>query len=330
VNDFGGLVLVDAVSWKYSVIIPNFNSGELLPRMLDSIPVRNDIQIIVVDDISTDGSYEKWKAEPRYQQVRFMQAAKKVYAGGARNIGLSKAKGEYVLFADSDDIFSDRAFEIFDQEVAGEQDIILFRTSSFIEGTNKSGDRDSYRNKRLRLAPRQAALGAVGPVAKLVSNAFIRRHNLYFSEVIAANDIAFSIKAACLAETVKVVHQVVYRISQSENSLTATVSLEKSLSRVREQSKRIYLVRKYHRVAVFRYCLMHSLLFRFEAYARELHSEEFDKVLSSYKKELGPAICILSTIIDKIPFAVKSLNLLFRTSAQMTLYLKKNSYSRKD
>ena len=43
-------------SVKYSIIIPNFNSGQLLGRLLESIPDREDIEVVVVDDKSTDGS----------------------------------------------------------------------------------------------------------------------------------------------------------------------------------------------------------------------------------------------------------------------------------
>ncbi len=310
----------------YSVVVPHYNSADGLSRLLDSIPLRDDIQVIVIDDISTDGSFAKCKLAPCYSHVTFIQAEKKCYAGGARNRALAIAEGDYVLFADSDDYFSAQAFVVFDRELRSGEDIILFKTASFIEGTDRPGNRDNYRNNRLLLDPRSAALGAVGPIAKLVKRALIRDHSLYFSEVIAANDIAFSVKSACLARTIKVVDEVVYHISQGDDSLTATVSLEKSLSRLQEQSKRIQLVKKYQPVAVFRYCLMHSLLVRFEAYAGELQSAAFDRELTRYKRELGLTICILSRVISKTPFAAKGLNYFFRWKTRLISIFRKPNF----
>lgn len=311
----------------YSVIIPHFNSAEMLPRMLDSIPRREDIQIIVVDDMSTDGSFGRGKKLSRFNHVHFINPGSKLYAGGARNHGLALAQGQYVLFADSDDYFAKGAFELFDHEIVTGKDLILFKSCSFIEGTDRPGDRDNYRNIRLLLEPRAAALGAVGPIAKLVKRSLITDHGLYFSEVIAANDIAFSVKAACLAETIVVVQQVVYCISQGGESLTASVSLEKSLSRLSEQSKRIRLVRKYQPVPVIRYCLMHSLLVRFESYARELHSGEFDQALDSYRSELGWFVCALSRVISKTPFAARGLQMLFRINKKLLKVHRKSELS---
>lgn len=316
--------------YEYSIIAPHYNSGELLPRMLDSIPRRDDIQVIVVDDCSTDGSFERWQADPAYGHVQFIQAEQKVYAGGARNLALAHAEGRYALFADSDDLFTDNAFEIFDREVASGEELILFKTCSFIESSGLPGNRDNYRNARLLQEPRAAALGAVGPIAKLVSMGLIRQHGLYFSEVIAANDIAFSVKAACLAKNIKVVQEVVYQISQGEESLTATVSLEKSMSRLNEQSKRISLVRKYKPVPVFRYCLMHSLLVRFEQLSAELKDRGFDQALAAYRKELGWVICIMSKIISKTPFAARSLVYIFRLQSRLASLFRRNNYLHQD
>lgn len=88
-----------------SIIIPVYNSSERLEACLDSIVAQTyeTIEVLIVDDCSTDGSLEICRAyEARYPYVHvFTKANEGVSA--ARNYGMSKAAGEYIQFADSDD-----------------------------------------------------------------------------------------------------------------------------------------------------------------------------------------------------------------------------------
>ena len=91
---------------KLSIIIPVYNEAPFLRRCLDSVSnAPNEVEIIVIDDASTDGSveicreYEK-KYDPRFRFVYFMLNRGVSYA---RNYGLSMAEGKYVTFLDSDD-----------------------------------------------------------------------------------------------------------------------------------------------------------------------------------------------------------------------------------
>ena len=270
---------------KYSIIIPHYNSAKLLLRLLRSIPDRKDVQVLVIDDLSDPGCFNSIVIDASNVSVYRME--KKGFAGGARNFGLSMALGDYVIFADSDDIFSESAFDVFDDAVESKCDLILFKTSSFVEGTDRVGSRDDYRNKRLLSRPRVAALGAVGPVAKLVSRQLIIEHGLYFSEVIAANDVAFSVKLACVAARINVIQKVVYLISQGSHTLSADVTLEKALSRLQEQRKRVSLVRKYRPVSLFKYCLSHSLFVGFMRHSARLRSDVYDEEFRKYQGDLG-------------------------------------------
>ena len=89
---------------NYSVIIPHHNIPALLQRCLDSIPERDDIQIIVVDD-NSDSNKVDFKKFPgigrRNVEIYYTKEGKG--AGFARNVGLKYAKGRYLIFADADD-----------------------------------------------------------------------------------------------------------------------------------------------------------------------------------------------------------------------------------
>ena len=101
---------------NYSIIIPHKNTPKLLQRCLNSIPVRNDVQIIIVDD-NSDPEIVDFKQFPGLNnpntEVIFTKEGKG--AGYARNTGLSKAVGKWTLFADSDDFYNYCINDIMDE-----------------------------------------------------------------------------------------------------------------------------------------------------------------------------------------------------------------------
>lgn len=88
----------------FSVVIPAFNRAELLPKTLDSVwhQTFTDFEIIVVDDGSTDDTLEYLRSLGGRVRV-FTQANKG--PGGARNLAAKHARGDYLAFLDSDDLW---------------------------------------------------------------------------------------------------------------------------------------------------------------------------------------------------------------------------------
>lgn len=113
---------------KVSVIIPVYNQEELVIRCLDSIPKRKDIEIIVINDGSTDNtilSLEKYQEEV-YENLKIITYDKNKGVSYARNQGLKVAKGEYILMVDSDDYIFPNEFErIMDKYLKG-RDMIYY------------------------------------------------------------------------------------------------------------------------------------------------------------------------------------------------------------
>ena len=97
-----------------SVIIPVYNAATYLPACLDSVLAQTcrDIEVIIVDDGSTDGSGKVCDDYVcRDARVRVIHREN----GGpsaARNEGLALAKGEYVAFVDSDDVVHERYLDV--------------------------------------------------------------------------------------------------------------------------------------------------------------------------------------------------------------------------
>lgn len=106
---------------KLSVIIPVLNQEELVIRCLESIPEKKDIEILVINDGSTDNTkinIEKYKRKKQRHNIRLYNLEKNHGVSYARNKGLANAKGEYVIFIDADDYIDTAIFnEIYEKEL---------------------------------------------------------------------------------------------------------------------------------------------------------------------------------------------------------------------
>ena len=96
----------------FSVIIPTYNRRELLRRAIASVWAQTvtDYEVIVVDDGSSDGTWEELQAlSSRVSALRQQNAG----PGAARNLGVEHAQGEYLAFLDSDDLWFPWSLETY-------------------------------------------------------------------------------------------------------------------------------------------------------------------------------------------------------------------------
>ena len=87
-----------------SVIIPTYNRAETINRAVTSVLSQSysKLEIIIVDDASTDNTYEVVK-EISDERVKYFKLESNLGGAGARNFGIEKAKGSFIAFQDSDD-----------------------------------------------------------------------------------------------------------------------------------------------------------------------------------------------------------------------------------
>lgn len=112
---------------KVSVIIPMYNAEDTIENTIKSIPKRDDVEIIVIDDGSTDKSAMKVAGTmiSRAGQPRQLFSKKNGGVATAINKGLELAEGEYVVFLGSDDDFYTDEFEKAMLELDG-TDLVYF------------------------------------------------------------------------------------------------------------------------------------------------------------------------------------------------------------
>ena len=95
-----------------SIIIPTYNRACLLPEAVNSAldQTFQDFELIIVDDGSTDGTEEQVKSFQDHR-IRYFRHQTNIGASAARNTGIRKAKGEYLAFLDSDDLWMPQKLE---------------------------------------------------------------------------------------------------------------------------------------------------------------------------------------------------------------------------
>ena len=101
-----------------SIIIPVYNRADLILKCLNSIPDRTDTEIIVVDDGSTDNTWEVISKIDRIKAIHQENAG----PGMARNTGLDIAQGDYIMFVDSDDYIYPDVFNYIMNDILPEED----------------------------------------------------------------------------------------------------------------------------------------------------------------------------------------------------------------
>ena len=114
---------------KVSVIIPVYNQEKLIIKAIESIPKRSDIEIIVIDDGSTDNTWNKLLqyTNDHEELINFILLYNKENKGVAYTVnkGYDNANGEYVVLLGSDDYFYTDKFEEIIKYLDG-TDLIYF------------------------------------------------------------------------------------------------------------------------------------------------------------------------------------------------------------
>lgn len=115
---------------KISVIIPFYNEEKLLSRALDSVPLGDDIQVILLDDGSTDNSWQIaldwWRekiADATGSMIHRWENNKGIAA--TMNLGFSLATGEYIVSLSADDYYV-IDFNQFRPYLDGKNDLVYF------------------------------------------------------------------------------------------------------------------------------------------------------------------------------------------------------------
>ena len=191
------------MSTKVSIIIPVYNSATYLQRCLDSVTRQSldNIEIICVDDGSTDSSYsilKEWAGKD-CRIVVLQQANGR--QGKARNTALAVAHGEYIGMVDSDDYIPADYFErLYNTAKRNDADIAVcgivkekrHRNKTVISYSKEIVKEDAVSKLHLCNCPPD-----FHPVNKLYRRSMLERLNLRFAENVQYEDVMFVLRAIC-------------------------------------------------------------------------------------------------------------------------------------
>ncbi|MDR1394433.1 MAG: glycosyltransferase [Bifidobacteriaceae bacterium] len=224
--------------FTYSIIVPTHNSGSYVERLIASIPRRSDIELIVIDDHSEPDQFAMTRQILEHSGIahwRLLPNNRGRGAGGARNLGVSEAGGDWLIFADSDDAFAPTFQDALERYATAETDLVLFRPAP--EPTETGVTRTAgYETIFDRGDIQEIGYRFPGVVWKWFRRSLVIDHGLVFSETMLSNDYLFSVTAFAYAQRPVIDNVAVYYASSRTGSLSYHKhSIDELLVRVRVQ-----------------------------------------------------------------------------------------------
>lgn len=217
---------------RFSIIIPNYNKGKYIDECLESIDCqtidKSKYEIIFVDDGSSDESVE---IASKYDNIKILHT-NRLLAGGARNAGIKQAKGEYLVFIDSDDFLcSNDVLEKLDNHIKGEDIIFL----------------DFYRQKDDETVLIESGEGDLGYQIENIktlgcpTKCFKRNIVTLFDEKCYYEDVFFTLYALCNSKSYSYFKEPFFTYRYVRNSITKTAEISsKKMTDVLIQLTKLY------------------------------------------------------------------------------------------
>jgi len=221
---------------KYSIIIPTFNSSLYIKECINSILQQKHgdffYEIIIIDDCSTDNTNEIISSLESNTEIKLFKTIKNSGPGIARNIGIKKSTGDWILFLDSDDKLEKNGLSILTEfiKLNNSSDVITYNWDYDINSTakrNKSGGRydlHSFSKTKKDLINDYISLGMDGSaIYTLVSADLLKGNNILFRAGLH-EDVDFIFKVYYLSNKITVLEDLIYIKNNRHDSIVNTIS----------------------------------------------------------------------------------------------------------
>lgn len=226
---------------NFTIIIPHKNIPKLLKRLINSIPSRDDLEIIVVDDNSS-GDIVDFNHFPCKDRENYRVIYNKISrgAGHARNCALPFVKGKWVIFADSDDFFNSEFDNFLNDYVDCDADIVYFNANSVDSESFEPSNRVNHLHEFIDEYYTDKNRGDLilrylftEPWCKMVKREIIESHQIRFEETSIRNDVRYSYLVGHYAGKIIVDNRQLYCVTTRKNSVSRGVGLQASLDELK-------------------------------------------------------------------------------------------------
>ena len=206
-----------------SCIIPIYNCESVLRRALDSLVGQSfkDWEALCVDDASDDKSASIIECYCRRdERFKIIRQECNMGAAKARNTGLNMAKGEYVIFLDSDDMFYSCLLETLVERAShSKADLVTFGYEiEYVDSIygKKRGEIETYHNYDKTVLGDRMIFSDLIRVKPCSWDKFIRKqllddNGIMFQEIKTNDDILFSYSVACSAQKILFISDILYK-----------------------------------------------------------------------------------------------------------------------
>ena len=210
---------------KISIIIPIFNSEEFITECLNSLIKQTfkNFEVICINDGSIDNSLTILKEFEKKDERIHIFSQNNTGAGIARNVGMEKSKGEYLLFLDSDDTFEDIMLEeLYAKIKQNDNEIVICNSQNFIVKENKKiFYRKNYliSDKILKIKSFSSKdikkdffnLFIWWPWDKLFKKIYIEKLGIKFQNLRSTNDLYFIASAVIVAKKISFLDKILIK-----------------------------------------------------------------------------------------------------------------------
>ena len=230
---------------NFTIIIPHFNTPTLLLRLIKSIPERNDLELIIVDDNSdpTVVDFDNFPGADR-KQVTIIRNSENHGPGYSRNFAIPQAKGKWIIFADADDYFNEGFDAFLSQFANSDADVVYFSANSVDSDTLKPSNRADHIHEYMRLYDIDKKQGEPilrykfsETVCKMVRRELINKYSIVFDSTLIHEDVRFACSVGRYAKKIEVANQELYCITSRENSVSRKMSMDIYLDELRVFSR---------------------------------------------------------------------------------------------
>lgn len=210
---------------KFSIIVPCYNISnhvEHLFKMLCSQEY-TDYEVIFVDDCSKDDSYKKMcQLKGNYSNYYVYRPLQNGGPGFARNLGLEKAVGQYILFCDSDDSMDASCLQDLDEFLKRNPDADMVVSPHKIRRARNETIVDMYAGYNdCDVLEREAIVeGVAGPWAKLYRSDIIKQNKIEFPSRMTGEDFCFVVNYAVHARKIYKLNKPYYVYVMNDSSIT--------------------------------------------------------------------------------------------------------------